>query len=267
MGGGRIIPDEVAALAEDLNISLPSSPASERVITDRYAIWMGSEDHPALNVVQRLRLAGADPATVLAEVREQLGRRGRRSCTWEVGSSATPDGLHDLLLALGLEPWEEPEAAGMVLLGIPDWEASTVATRTADGLEDHRAAVRIFNEAFEPGGEAAVDDAHAERRAAASLADQEAGRSTLYLAELEGEIVAAAMGVPTPAAMVLGAAATRPRFRGRGAYRALVARRAEDANARGAGALVVQAGGMSRPILERLGFVESCRIRILVDRF
>jgi GNAT superfamily N-acetyltransferase len=261
------IPHDVAALAEDLNISLPPTPGSERVVTDRYAIWMGSEDHPALTVVQRLRLGDADPSAFLDEVRAEVGRRGRRACTWEIGSSATPAGLEARLLALGLQPWEEPEASGMVLLGIPNWEVPDVTTRVADGLDDHREAVRIFNEAFEPGGEAAMDDAHADRRAADSLADQEAGRSTLYLAELDGAIVAAAKGVPTPAAMVLGAAATRPRFRGRGAYRALVARRAEEARARGAGALVVQAGAMSRPILERLGFVQSCRIRILLDRF
>jgi len=31
--------------------------------------------------------------------------------------------------------------------------------------------------------------------------------------------------------------------------------------------LVIQAGAMSRPILERLGFVEVTRVRVLLDRF
>jgi GNAT superfamily N-acetyltransferase len=47
---------------------------------------------------------------------------------------------------------------------------------------------------------------------------------------------------------------TRPKFRGRGAYRAVVAARARDARAHGARYLLVDALPSSRPILERLGF-------------
>lgn len=47
----------------------------------------------------------------------------------------------------------------------------------------------------------------------------------------------------------------------------LVQRRWEEAVARGTPVLVVQAGGMSRPILERLGFVEVTRVKMLRDRF
>jgi GNAT superfamily N-acetyltransferase len=49
---------------------------------------------------------------------------------------------------------------------------------------------------------------------------------------------------------------TLPEFRRRGLYRATVARRAELARARGYGWLYVDALPTSRPILERLGFVE-----------
>jgi len=41
----------------------------------------------------------------------------------------------------------------------------------------------------------------------------------------------------------------------------------EDAVARRTPVLVTQAGPMSRPILARLGFVEVCAIRILLDLF
>jgi hypothetical protein len=37
--------------------------------------------------------------------------------------------------------------------------------------------------------------------------------------------------------------------------------------ARGTPALVVQAGAMSQPILERLGFQQVATMRVLVDRF
>jgi hypothetical protein len=47
---------------------------------------------------------------------------------------------------------------------------------------------------------------------------------------------------------------TRPKFRGRGAYRAIVAARARDAVAQGARYLLVDALPQSRAILERIGF-------------
>ena len=49
--------------------------------------------------------------------------------------------------------------------------------------------------------------------------------------------------------------ATRPRWRGRGIYRALVARRARFAVRTGARYLQVDASDDSAPILQRLGFV------------
>ena len=67
--------------------------------------------------------------------------------------------------------------------------------------------------------------------------------------------------------MTLNGGAVLPEARGRGAYRGLVSARWDDAVARGTPALVTQAGRMSAPILERLGFREVARIKILVDRF
>src|SRR5947208_3118726 len=60
--------------------------------------------------------------------------------------------------------------------------------------------------------------------------------------------------------------ATLPEARGRGAYRALVRARWDDAVARGTPLAVTDAGSQSRPILARLGFREVCTIRALIDR-
>jgi len=54
--------------------------------------------------------------------------------------------------------------------------------------------------------------------------------------------------------------------RGRGVYRALVRARWEHAAARGTPLLIVQAGEMSRPVLERLGFERHGDIHLYVDR-
>jgi len=53
--------------------------------------------------------------------------------------------------------------------------------------------------------------------------------------------------------------------RGRGAYRALVRARWDDAVAARQPALVVHAGAMSRPILERLGFHAVAEQEVLLD--
>jgi hypothetical protein len=58
-----------------------------------------------------------------------------------------------------------------------------------------------------------------------------------------------------------------PEARGHGCYRALVRARWDDGVARGTPALVVQAGAMSQPILEGLGFEPVATMHVLVDRF
>jgi predicted GNAT family acetyltransferase len=59
---------------------------------------------------------------------------------------------------------------------------------------------------------------------------------------------------------------THPDYRGRGCYRALVRARWNAAVTRGTPLLAVQAGAMSKPILERLGFRQIATVHALVDR-
>jgi hypothetical protein len=56
-----------------------------------------------------------------------------------------------------------------------------------------------------------------------------------------------------------------PEARGRGAFRALVRARWDEAVRRGKPTLLVGAGKMSRPILERLGFATLAELHVLVD--
>jgi GNAT superfamily N-acetyltransferase len=53
-----------------------------------------------------------------------------------------------------------------------------------------------------------------------------------------------------------------PALRGRGVYRALVSARLEHARSRGISLATCQAGRMSAPILERLGFETVCRFLV-----
>jgi predicted N-acetyltransferase YhbS len=86
-----------------------------------------------------------------------------------------------------------------------------------------------------------------------------------FIALIDGEVVGSAGCAYNDAGVYLGGGNVLPAYRGRGVYRALVRARWDAAVARGTPALVTQAGHMSRPILERLGFRTVCEVRGLLD--
>ena len=90
--------------------------------------------------------------------------------------------------------------------------------------------------------------------------------NVMHAAWLDGEIVCGRHVARRPSTGSCSTAA-RPagRARGRGAYRALLRARWDEAVARGTPALITQGGSMSRPILERLGFEAVGHVHMLVD--
>ena len=255
------IPPEVVRLAEDSNAYQPLGPDEERVVTDRYVLFFGSIAHPAANAAQRLRLDPANVDSTVREVRSAVRHRGLDGFTWEVSSSSTPPDLVDRLMALGMAPFEEPLAVAMVLAAAPPPAPPEVEVRTVRTPDELRIGRAIAAEAFgaDPGGEGSDEPAPPTE---AELAGEPRRQ---YLAYLEGEPVATAWATFTQHGVILNGGSTLPPARGRGAYRALVAARWDDAVARGTPALVTQAGAMSRRILRRLGFEEVAQIRILMD--
>jgi GNAT superfamily N-acetyltransferase len=91
--------------------------------------------------------------------------------------------------------------------------------------------------------------------------------NVMHAVWLDGEIVCAGTAAPTERGLLLYGGATAPHARGRGAYRALLRTRWDDAVARGTPALITQGGSMSRPILERVGFERVGEVHMLMDRF
>jgi GNAT superfamily N-acetyltransferase len=158
---------------------------------------------------------------------------------------------------------EDPHAVAMVLADPPEPGSSDVLVTKVETVEDYRTAIEIACECF------GMDDAHrAEALAAAErefLLVREHGAADTFLAWVDGQAVARATAVYTDAGVCLFGGATVEQARGRGAYRALVAARWDEAVRRGTPALVTHAGKMSRPILTRLGFLEVAEIRILLD--
>ena len=91
--------------------------------------------------------------------------------------------------------------------------------------------------------------------------------NVMHAAWLDGELVAAGTSAPTEHGLLLYGGATAPHARGRGAYRALLHARWQEAVGNGTPALITQGGSMSRPILERLGFERVGEIHMLLDEF
>jgi len=266
---GRIAPPDglagdVLSLAENSNLHHPLGPNDERLVDERYVVYLGPGSFAGFTVVQRLRLEPENVERTVEEVRAELDRRGRMERTWEVGCSATPDDLTERLIDLGMEPDREPYAVGMILDAAPQPGPSQVEVRRVATLEDYRASVRIAMDAFGMSDEDMAEVLDRAEHDWTSLAASKHVRQ--YIAIIDGEPVATGRATLTDAGVLLNGGSTVERARGRGAYRALVAARWEDAVREGKPVLVTQAGAMSRPILARLGFREVCDIRILLDR-
>jgi GNAT superfamily N-acetyltransferase len=102
-----------------------------------------------------------------------------------------------------------------------------------------------------------TEDASARRRAEAEeiYARRRSRPGGEWLACLDGLPVAWGSAIAGPRGLYLAGGATLPEARGRGAYRALIRARWDDAVRRRTPGLVVGAQETSRPILERCGFV------------
>jgi hypothetical protein len=246
-------------IAEYPNSFGPLGPSDERIETDRYTLCMGPGK--TWNTVQRQRFRAGDVDDVLEEVRSLLRARDRGTTQWEVGSSAEPPNLVDLLLDRGLIRDKDPYAVALVLAEAPPPPAPGIIARRAETFEEYAAANDVQWQAFEM-----PEDEVAEGRALLAQRWREAP-SIMHAVWLDGEIVSAGTCAPTQHGLLLYGGATVSRARGRGAYRALLRARWDEAVARGTPALITQGGSMSRPILERLGFEPVGHVHMLLDEF
>jgi GNAT superfamily N-acetyltransferase len=254
--------EHVLALANDPNTHTPLRTGDERIVDPRFVIWVGlGTDSPGWTVVQRFRFEPDEIDAVVDDVHELLRQRGRTSCTWEVGTTGRPEGLVDMLLARGMVPAErDSHQTGMVLRQEPAPIPAGIEVRRAETLDDYASAEAIAHVAF---GEPPPSDEYI----AAMFERRNPEVVRRYLARADGADIGTATATFARHGVVLYSGSTLPEHRGRGAYRALVRARWDDAVAAGTPVLVTHAGSMSRPILERLGFQAVSEIVAVVDRF
>jgi GNAT superfamily N-acetyltransferase len=202
-----------------------------------------------VDTAQNLGGTGADLDAIIAEQVAFFAARGE-SFEWKTRGNDEPAELPDRLIAAGFVP-EERET---VVVG----EAAQLATDTPvpDGITIRQVTDRADLERI------AAMESSVWGEDWSWLADDLEGRLqvgdvVILVAEADGTVVSAAWLVTKPGRDFAGlwGGSTLAEWRGRGIYRALVARRAQIATERGIPYLQVDASDDSRPILERLGFV------------
>ena len=170
---------------------------------------------------------------------------------WKLYAHDLPADLPSRLVASGLEP-EEQEAlvigeVAVVLAACADATVPSEVTLRELARGDHTGLAALLDAAWGD-GEMIVRDLLTEQSASP-------GRMPIHVAAVGDQIVSAGwvrFHDGTQFASLWGGS-TAPQWRRRGIYRALVARRAEQARARGLRYLQVDASPDSRPILESLG--------------
>jgi GNAT superfamily N-acetyltransferase len=217
--------------------------------------------HPMFGMVLRPRLADVEESLVAA--RTWFAERGRERYTWVVADSSEPDDLVAQLLARGLTPDEpDPVYAGMVLEHEPEG-VDEIEVRTVASYEDSLAASSLGWRSFGFTAEQIDEGRKAHRERYELWKDFEGGDN--FIALVDGEVVGAGGAAYLGPGVYLAGGNVAEHMRGRGVYRALVRARWDEAVRRGTPALVVQAGKMSKPILERLGFETICAVHAFVD--
>jgi ABC-type Fe3+ transport system substrate-binding protein len=201
----------------------------------------------------RLREEGVDRA--VAEVASLLRQSEAERASWWLTELSTPSDLEERLLAAGLTRDEADYLhAAMVLTTEPP--AVDVEARRVESLAEYVEARRLALDVFANPHMRAPTDAQLAREWE-QLADP------VYAAWVDGRMASVGRAIFTRVGAFLMGGASAEWARGRGAYRAVVRARWDAAVERGTPALAVGAGPLSRPILERLGFVQVLQFRRL----
>ena len=248
----------LAELAEDTAVYLLPRPTFEAIERDGYVFIAGT----FTGWLHRVRLGDVEAAVAWSRV--QGRSRGLRDLEWWLGWSATPADAGERLLAAGLVPDPDaPVLAGMTCATEPQ-TVSAIEVRRVTTLADYQAALEVDWTVWR------IDAEERARRYASEIARWEPMRDSgvvhHFSAFLDGRRVGFGRAIDLAGGVALMGGAVLAEARGRGVYRALVRARWEHAAARGTPLLIVQAGEMSRPVLERLGFERHGDIHLYVDR-
>jgi GNAT superfamily N-acetyltransferase len=253
------VPEPVRRQAVHPFLELPPARHIQRIVVA--GVQVAITPWPTAQIVEVLE-PELDVAGAVEAARAVAREHGKPTLGWWIAPE------HDLLAPLleeqglvnedtpGFEAVENAMAlvrppAGPPVRGV---EVSVIET-----FEDYVAASRLGEQVF---GVPVLPEDELEARFE-ELRDSPNARS--FLARLDGRPAGSAFAAFGTAGVNLFGGGVHPEARGRGVYRALTQARWELAVEQGTPALTVQAGAMSRPICERLGFVFVAPVRVFVD--
>jgi GNAT superfamily N-acetyltransferase len=263
-----VLAEAILRFAEEPEDDMPEPwLPGRRIVRPRFTLSLSPS--PELARLTRVRTTEGELDATIAEARGILRELGYVGCAWVVGPSCRPLGLARLLQQRGFVPAPppsyEPSFTVMTLTQAPPDPSPdpAIEARVVRSCDEYLRAFRVGLVAH---GEA--EDVIDTLLAAAPAGWDHAGgiAKMTNIAYVGGEVAGLGFAAPGPAAVLLAGGAVLPKFRGRGVYRALVASRWRAAVAAGKPALAVQAGAMSRPILERCGFEAVARLELFVDQ-
>jgi hypothetical protein len=243
---------ELVDFAEGMGPFLEPAPGRVVHVTDAYTF--SADFGHTWAQVERIRLLEKQIPSAIAAVDEFMQEAGTERTSWWLTERSTPD--EEAFLAAGLQRVEGDYLhAAMVLASEPP-AVEGVEVRVVDNFAEYAESRRLALDAFGNPHQRVPTD---EELAAA----WERSADPTFAAWLDGRMAATGHAIYTRAGGYLLGGSTAPWARGRGAYRAVVRARWDEAVRRGTPALAVGAGSMSRPILERLGFEQVLQFRRL----
>jgi len=243
---------ELVDFAEAMGPFLEPAPGRLLRLTDGYAL--SADFGNTWTQVERIRLSEEELPEAIADVDAFMRESGTGRASWWLTERSTP--REEAFLAAGLQRVEGDYLhAAMVLTAEPPGVGG-IEVRQLTTPEEYAESRRLSLEAFA--------NPHQRNPSDEDLAAEwEHKADPTFAAWLDGRMAATGRAIYTRAGGYLMGGSTAEWARGRGAYRAVVRARWDEAVRRGTPALAVGAGPMSRPILERLGFEQVLQFRRL----
>jgi GNAT superfamily N-acetyltransferase len=233
----------------------PPGPGFEVITTPRYVVTLQPDfPIPGPNSVTYVRCRPGEADEVIREARAIVAPH-RLAFMWILDPETEPPNLADFLDAHDVHPDGHGPAVKVMVLPV----TASIEGPDVPGLEMRDALVDdpSFDQADAVNREAFKSDLPADPAANARRRRNQvaAGNRRLILATIDGEPAGSAgITLFPPAGAIINGGAVRPKFRGRGIYRAMVAARLAMAREAGVPGLAVWGGAMSAPILAKLGF-------------
>jgi hypothetical protein len=243
---------ELIDFAEAMGPFLDPAPGRLLRLRDGYAL-SAAFGHTWAQV-ERIRLSEAELPAAIADVDSFMHESGATRASWWLTERSTPD--EDRFRAAGLSRVEDDYLHAAMTLTTEPPAVEGIEARAVSTFDEFAEARHLARAAFANPHQRVPTDAEL-------AAEWEHQIDPLFAAWLDGRMASTGGAAFTRAGGYLLGGSTATWARGRGAYRAVVRARWDEAVRRGTPALAVGAGSMSQPILERLGFVQVLQFRRL----